>query len=545
MRAALRLTAVLAGAVIAAASLAAAPAFAEPAIAGGTPAPGASPSSAVPAGSTAVPICPKPTADTSTCYAYRVTGPHLARPAGANGTPSGYGPSDLRNAYKLPATGVIARTVAIVMFNDDPTAEADLAVYRAQFGLPACTTANGCFQKVGQTGSTTALPAANAAAAGEWSLDMDMVSAICPACHILLVEANTNYDGDLYAAEDYATAHAQVVSNSWGRPEGSGDAANDPHFNRPGVAITFSTGDDGNGVQYPATSKYVTAVGGTSLYRASTSRGWSESAWTGAGSGCSIAIAKPSWQQVFTGCSNRAEADVSAVADPSTGVAVYQGYGGSGWSVYGGTSASSPIIAGVYALATPAVNNSYPSSFPYAHQGNLFDVATGNDGWCGWPLCTSLSGWDGPTGLGTPNGTAAFSASSPVRYKLRAVSSGLVVGVDHSSTAAGAAIIQANDDGTANQHWIFYTNPDGTFIMQNENSGLCMSTDGVTGDGLTQQPCDGRWGEVWQSNSNGNYWSYYYQRNMDVNGNSYAVGAPIDTWYVNNSTNQQFYKIAA
>jgi subtilase family serine protease len=170
-----------------------------------------------------------------------------------------------------------------------------------------------------------------------------------------------------------------------------------------------SSGDNGNGAEYPATSQYVTAVGGTHLVTASNSRGWTETAWNGAGSGCSSFDAKPSWQTVSTCCSRRAEADVSAVADPATGVAVYQTFGASGFVVYGGTSVAAPVIAGVYALAGTPAAGTYPASYPYSHASNLFDVTSGSNGSCGAPICTAGTGWDGPTGLGTPNGTAAFT----------------------------------------------------------------------------------------------------------------------------------------
>ena len=324
-----------------------------------------------------------------------------------NATPSGIGPADLKSAYKLPAGGSGA-TVAIVDAQDDPKAEADLGVYRKQFGLPACTTANGCFKKVNQNGAASPLPKPDAGWAGEIALDLDMVSAVCPSCHILLVEANSATDANLYKAVDYAAAHAKYVSNSWGGGETSTQTADDAHFNHPGVAITVSSGDDGTGAEYPSSSKYVTSVGGTSLRKASGTRGWTEAAWSGAGSGCSKYDAKATWQNVTTKCAKRASSDVSAVADPQTGVAVYISYQSSGWAVYGGTSASSPIIASVYALAgTPGAGDS-PASYPYSHAASLFDVTSGRNGSCGAPICTSGAGWDGPTGLGTPNGVAAF-----------------------------------------------------------------------------------------------------------------------------------------
>jgi len=346
------------------------------------------------------------------CFALRRTDLKAAKSLAAAATPSGIGPSDLTSAYSLPAGGSGA-TVAIVDAYDDPNAESDLATYRAQYGLPACTTANGCFKKVNGSGQSSPLPTADSGWAGEISLDVDMVSAVCPNCHILLVEAASADDNSLFSAIDSAVSlGAKYVSNSWGGSESSSETSQDADLNHPGVAITVSSGDDGTGAEYPATSRYVTAVGGTSLTKSSSaSRGWTEKAWTSAGSGCSAYETKPTWQTVTTNCSRRAEADVSAVADPATGVAVYQTYGASGWSVYGGTSASAPIIAGVYALAGTPGSADYPASYPYAHQSNLFDVTSGSNGSCGAPICTAGSGWDGPTGLGTPNGVSAFSST--------------------------------------------------------------------------------------------------------------------------------------
>jgi subtilase family serine protease len=330
---------------------------------------------------------------------------------GRNAAPSGLGPADLQDAYKLPsATAGSGATVAIIDAQDDPNAESDLATYRSQYGLPACTTANGCFQKVDERGGTS-YPAADTGWAGEISLDVDMVSAVCPNCHILLVEADQPSMDDLGAAVNTAVRlGAKYVSNSYGGSEDATDTNSDSQFfNHPGVAITVSSGDSGYGTEYPAASQYVTAVGGTSLSRSSNSRGWDESAWNGAGSGCSSVDAKPSWQ-ADTGCGRRAIADVAAVADPNTGVAVYQTYGGNGWAVYGGTSASAPIVASVYALAGNPGAGDQPASYPYAHTGDLFDVSSGSNGSCDPTyLCTAGAGYDGPTGLGTPNGTAAFA----------------------------------------------------------------------------------------------------------------------------------------
>jgi hypothetical protein len=347
-----------------------------------------------------------------------VTQPHAfaAHAVTAAATPSGYGPSDLLSAYNLPADGGAGQTVAIVDAQDDPNAEADLATYRSQYGLPACTTANGCFSKVDQNGGTN-YPTADSGWAGEISLDLDMVSAVAPQAHIILVEAASANMSDLGTAVNEAVSlGAKYVSNSYGGSEDSSDlSADNSYFNHPGVAITVSAGDSAYGAEYPASSQYVTAVGGTSLTRDSSSRGWSESVWStssteGTGSGCSAYEPKPSWQ-TDTGCSQRTIADVSAVADPATGVAVYDSYGASGWQVYGGTSASAPIIAGVYADAGTPGSGDYPAQYPYRHADALNDVTSGSNGSCDPAyLCTAGVGYDGPTGLGTPNGLTAFTA---------------------------------------------------------------------------------------------------------------------------------------
>jgi subtilase family serine protease len=237
-----------------------------------------------------------------------------------------------------------------------------------------------------------------------------MVSAVCPNCKILLVEASSNSFANLAAAVDTAARlGANVISNSYGGSEYSTETTDEAHFNHPGVAITVSSGDNGFGVEFPAASQYVTAVGGTSLRRSTGGRGWSETAWNGAGSGCSGYVTKPSWQH-DSGCGRRTVADVSAVADPNTGVSVYDSYGVGGWLVFGGTSASAPLIASVYALAGNTGSINY-GSYPYSHTGSLFDVTSGSNGHCRASiryLCTAGSGYDGPTGLGTPNGTGAF-----------------------------------------------------------------------------------------------------------------------------------------
>ena len=361
-------------------------------------------------------VCGAAPRGAASCNAIRNdAAPSAARNAVA--APAGYGPADLVNAYRLPSsTAGSGQTIAIVDAYDDPNAEKDLGVYRSQYGLKACTTANGCFRKLNQTGGTTA-PRSNGGWAQEISLDLDMASAVCPNCDLLLVEASSASMTDLGTAVNTAVSKgATVVSNSYGGAETSSDSAYDAsYFRHPGVAITASSGDAGYGVEYPAASPSVTAVGGTTLTKASSTRGWTETAWSSAGSGCATTENQPTWQSSRTDitrvCTARAVADVSAVADPNTGVAVYDSYryqGTAGWLVFGGTSVSAPVIAGVYALAGNASTLS-DGSFPYTHAGSLFDVTSGTNGSCGGTaLCTAGTGWDGPTGLGTPNGTGAF-----------------------------------------------------------------------------------------------------------------------------------------
>ena len=362
--------------------------------------------------------CAKPAAGHMACLALvRTNVKPRRRAAHPDAIPAGvgYGPSNLQSAYLLPSsTAGSGQTVAVVDAYNDPNAASDLATYRSSAGLPAC--GSGCFSVVNQNGAASPLPA-NAGTNGwdvEESLDIDMVSAICPLCHIVLVEATSPTTANLGTAVNSAVSlGAKFVSNSYGGGESSSDPSFDTsYYNHPGVAVTASAGDSGFGVEYPAASRYVTAVGGTSLNTASNSRGWTETVWNGTGSGCSADDAKPTWQ-TDTGCSRRTNNDVSAVADPNTGVAVYDTYSQGGWLEVGGTSASSPIIASVFALAGTPAAGTYPSSYPYSHTANLFDVTSGSNGSCSPAyLCTGEVGYDGPTGLGTPDGTAAFTSGS-------------------------------------------------------------------------------------------------------------------------------------
>jgi subtilase family serine protease len=341
-----------------------------------------------------------------------------ARPDATAPTTDGFGPSSLQSAYKLPSsTAGTGETVAVVDAFNDPDAASDLATYRSDFGLPAC--GSGCFSVVNQNGKTSPLP--KSAGSSGWdveeSLDVDMVSAICPLCHIILVEASSSSIANLGAGVNAAVSlGAKFVSNSYGGSESSADPTDDTKFyEHSGVAVTASAGDGGFGVSYPAASQFVTAVGGTSLKTASNARGWTESVWStskteGTGAGCSADDAKPSWQ-TDTGCTRRTDNDVAAVADPATGVAVFDTFSEGGFLEVGGTSASSPIIAATFALAGTPAAGTFPSSYIYAHTASLFDVTTGSLGSCSPAyLCTAETGYDGPTGWGTPDGTAAFTS---------------------------------------------------------------------------------------------------------------------------------------
>jgi subtilase family serine protease len=338
--------------------------------------------------------------------------------------PVGYGPAQIQSAYKIAGKKAAGRTVAVVVAYDNPKAESDLAVYRAAYHLPPCTTANGCFRKVNQNGLARPLPARDYGWAEESSLDLDAVSATCPDCHLLLVEANSPTTGPLMAAVDTAVRLGAVaVSNSYGGVEDSTILAADKHLNHPGVAITASAGDAGYRAEWPASSRYVTAVGGTTLTRSSSARGWTETVWSGTGSGCSRYETKPTWQK-DTGCKRRTIGDVAADANPATGLGVYDTFnncllgllcdgliasgaaqGLNGWAQVGGTSLAAPIVAAIYALA----GNNARTAYTYAHRGALFDVRSGSNGSCGGSyLCTAKIGYDGPTGLGSPNGLGAF-----------------------------------------------------------------------------------------------------------------------------------------
>lgn len=333
---------------------------------------------------------------------------------------TGLRPLDLQSAYKLTGLSAAGRTVAIIDAYGYPNLERDLTAYRSYFKLPDCTTSNGCLKIVDQNGGSS-LPRFNLGWAQEQSLDVDAVSAACPSCNIVVVQAASPSFSNLGTAVQTAARMPGVVaiSNSYGGSDAP-DNTYGAYYNHPGIAVTASTGDNGyQGASYPASSHYVTAVGGTSLFAASNARGWTESAWSGAGSGCSSYNAAVAPSSFTTDCAGRAMADVAAAADPHNGgLAVYYPTSSksSTWGQFGGTSEASPIIASVYALSgntgtkpTATSAGTYANAIPYAHASSLFDVAAGSNGACSPSLwCTAGASWDGPTGLGTPNGVSGF-----------------------------------------------------------------------------------------------------------------------------------------
>lgn len=378
-------------------------------------------------------VCGVPGAGRARCFAIRH---YPAQPAAGHKPktePVKYGAADIQSAYGLGAAAAsdgAGNTVAIVDAYDDPNALADLNVYRAEQGLGAVAecapgahgTTAPCFSKVNQSGEAGEYPTSNIGWAEEISLDLDMVSATCPNCDILLVEATTNSLENLGAGVDTAVGLGAVaVGNSYGGPEFSSEVEfAQEHYAWP-VAITASSGDNGYAVEFPAAASSVIAVGGTSLHK--TSGGWSQTVWSGSGSGCSAYVAKPPWQS-DTGCAKRTVADVAADADPNTGVEVFDSFHEPGQMVFGGTSASAQIVAGVYGL----VGGASGAGGLYYHEGvkvpfgsanpSLADVTSGSNGSCAGHgrfvnsslayLCTGEVGYDGPTGMGTPAGVAGF-----------------------------------------------------------------------------------------------------------------------------------------
>jgi len=362
-------------------------------------------------------VCPGPAALGAALCSSRVVTDSRGNPY-ATTSPTGYGPAQFHGAYSLPYTASGNQTIGIVDAYNDPSAKSDLDTFDSAYGLsafPSCssTITTSCFEKVNQSGGTS-YPRTDSGWALEISLDVQVAHQMCQNCKILLVEAKTNSFANLGAAVDEAVKlGANVVSNSYG----GSDTSPNSDYNHPGVAITASSGDGGYGVESPASFNTVVAVGGTTLNLGPNNSYGSETVWSGSGSGCSTYNIAQSWQTAAsgwsaTGCgSERGVADVAADADPNTGASVYDStkyQGQAGWFQVGGTSLSSPLIASTYALAGNASSASYPASIPYAHTSSLHDITSGSNGTCSTTMCKGATGYDGPTGVGTPNGTGGF-----------------------------------------------------------------------------------------------------------------------------------------
>jgi hypothetical protein len=432
-------------------------------------------------------ICAQPAPGYSGCLSLRLIADEPSSVPGAETTPqttvftepipNGLAPADLLSAYGASAaTPPSEQTIALVDAYDDATIAGDLEVFSKQFGLPSCSEANGCFRKVNQSGKAGPLPASSGEKERGWAqeiaTDVEVAHGVCQSCKILLVEAKSNKNSDLYTAEQTAAAlGATEISNSYGGQEGSTDSA---AFNQPGIVITASSGDDGYldwfseepaaYPNYPASSPHVIGVGGTRLTLSSAKAWESETVWNdggasagvlegagASGGGCSGHFLADSWQQSTAnwsavGCgSARAVTDVSADGDPYSGVAVYDSTetpsGEKGWAVIGGTSVASPIIASLFALAGGAQGVPYPAQLLYENleqnPASLHDVTVGSNGEClrkfhkstgasgctsaedtqnscpGRLICLAAPGYDGPSGVGTPRALAAFRPPVP------------------------------------------------------------------------------------------------------------------------------------
>jgi hypothetical protein len=434
--------------------------------------------------------------------------PYLtAAGAAASGPAGGLTPAELASAYAYSPAGGGGQTVALVDAYDAPTIEQDLATFDANYGLPACTTANGCFAKVGETGSATSLPKADTRGwSVEIALDVETVHSVCQQCKVLLVEASTETLADLARSVTEAVKlGATEISNSYGALESQFHAAEEGAYNVPGVVVTASSGDSGylnwdflasQGVapgqaDAPATLPQVVAVGGTALSLDTLGKRTAEAVWndsgrpnveefkqfSATGGGCSGLFAAPSWQLqepgwAATGCAtNRLASDVAAVGDPYTGFDIYDTYAyepsfATGWMTVGGTSLSSPIVSALYALAGGSRGTAYPAATLYAHSaqaGSFYDVTEGGDGYCdavapgpcGEPEvnellgnvdCEGTTSCDAAPGFDGPSGVGAPNGLAA--FASAAIAPGVSTGTPTSVTAISAiATATVNPNG--------------------------------------------------------------------------------------------------
>ncbi|MGA2455653.1 MAG: IPT/TIG domain-containing protein [Solirubrobacteraceae bacterium] len=412
------------------------------------------------------------------------------------GEKGGLDPENLESAYKIPTTGGAGQTVALVDAFGYTTAEEDLAIYRKRYGLPPCTKENGCFHKVNQAGEEANYPPERGGWEGESALDMEMVSAACPSCHIMLAEADSD-EGDALA-ETVNTAvrlGATEVSNSYGLAEqycGTECEAEAPDYEHEGVMITASGGDGGydnyerggESPNFPAGLPSVVAVGGTNLRKASNARGWEDTVWSGGGSGCTAWL-KPPWQH-DTGCAYRMDDDIAAVASCQTPVSAYsRKY--KGWGLICGTSASSPLVAGIEAHASE-----YSRSLPgadafYNDPAAVFDVTSGSNGTCTPPeshayYCNAGPGYDGPTGNGVPDGPLELtSPPAPSVSTLEASGvSGTSATLNGRVDQQGAEVSYHFEYGTSISYGASVPVPDATLQASKTNNPVSQSVGGLT-----------------------------------------------------------------
>ncbi len=415
-------------------------------------------------------VCPERTAHQRRCFAHRIlgAGASLVQPAappgfggfgdlncismggGGGGAPrsGSMAPKDVLAAYQIPASAAANGKIVALIELPSVHGMADVNAYRKQFGipeLPACpvngsgvptpgTTA--CFARVGEDGTVNSVSSSDCAGwSGETGLDMDMVSAACPDCSIVLAEASSSDDLDKVNTIAATVLGAAAASNSWGGPE-SGTDDGSPYDNA-GILTLAASGDSGfddedesfgggGGANFPASSPYVVAVGGTTLTLSGGQ--YSEVAWNDAsgqpglfggggaagGSGCSQEFPRPAWQMAsgfnFGSCTMRASVDLSAAAQfsPSArggGIAAYNA-DDNGWNAVEGTSAATPLTAAIMVRLGLAGKDNH--ELFYSNASDFNDVTSGsndNDGLCHGVMCTAGKGWDGPTGLGTPNAT--------------------------------------------------------------------------------------------------------------------------------------------
>ncbi len=460
--------------------------------------------------------------------------------------------------------------VAVVAPYSDANAENDLCVYRAQYGLAPCTTADKCFQQVAETGTD---PPEDLTWSLNTSSQLDMISATCPNCRVLLVQTASASIADIGWGVDQAVQlGAGVVTVGVAQPENSADtSADSSYFDHPGVVITAAAGGNGDGVGYPAASPGVVAVGGTTLIPATltpatcsgSSRCWTETVWNDSaddppggatGSGCSQYEPKPSWQQ-DTGCARRTDNDLSADADPNTGVAVYDSDGEGGWqggSGIGGTTVAAAIIAGAYALDGPSSGSPAAYPYQYGHPVSINDVTSGDDlpsgGTCPWSsayLCTAGPGYDGPSGLGTPAGPLALSSHDGLPGVIHSAKFGLCLD-NQDGTLADSNPVDINTcaGGFDSQQWI--GEPDGTIhLLSSKGTPLTWCLD-VYHSGTADSTkvdiynCNGSGSEQWVAEADGNYINPESGRCLDDPNGSTTVGTQLEIRSCGNFASQEW-----